>query len=119
MSEGEWTPRPYVVGEENVYVVGVQGVVEALSGDTITIAGSTLPRALGKGVRYVSMIWPEDEPCDREHCGSECDPEPADSDAREDLDVLTRAIRERHEEIHGDAMRFCSDSLCREAWELL
>lgn len=114
----KWTARAYVVGEENVAVVGVQGIVESLTDETVTIAGTILPKRLGNGVRYLSMVWPEG-PCERTHCDSTCDPEPADSDAREDLEDLVRLIRTEHETRHAsEAMRFCNDPICREVFAL-
>lgn len=114
----EWKVRSYVVGEENVFVVGVQGIVEALTEDSVTIAGVTLPKRLGNGVRYLSMVWPEG-PCEREHCDSTCEPEPADSDAQVDLEQLAQLIRTEHETRHAsEAMRFCNDPICREVYAL-
>lgn len=118
---GEWIPRPYVVGEENVYVVGLQGIVNEVTKTTLTINGTVLPRVMGDetGVRYMSMLWPDADPCDRKHCGPECDPKPADSDAREDLETLAGLIRSEHEERHfSETMRFCNDPICREVYAL-
>lgn len=117
MSGSEWVPRPYVVGEENVYVLGIQGIVESVTSESLTINGHVLPRVMTNGVRYMSMMWP-DAPCEWEHCSSACDPEPADSDARDELDGLIAMVTARHEETHNDSLRFCSDSLCREVWGL-
>lgn len=110
--------RSYAVGEENVLVVGVQGVVTAMTHDTITLGGHTLPRLMGAGVRYLSMLWP-DPPCEREHCTSDCSTEPSViyEDLREDLDALVQMIRTRHDETHSEGMRFCSDPICRDAFE--
>lgn len=117
----EWTPRPYVVGEENVLVVGVQGVVESVSPESITIAGHVLPRAMdGTGVRYLSMIWPEPA-CERAHCtdgGDDAAPA-SDSEASVDLEALTALIRTEHETRHAsEAMRFCNDPICREVFAI-
>jgi hypothetical protein len=114
----EQQPRPYAIGETNILVVGVEGVVEAITDETFTIAGHTLPRRLANGVRYLSMVWPEG-PCEREHCDASCDPEPADSTDREDLEDLARLIRTEHETRHAsEAMRFCNDPICREVYAL-
>jgi len=113
MSAEEWTARPYVVGEENVAMVGVKGIVEAITSETLTIDGVTLPRRMGGPVRYLSMIWP-DEPggdCDREHVD---DTHSEEHPEREALADLVEMIRERHDG-HPDSMRFCSDPLCRVA----
>lgn len=119
MSSG-WKPRPYVVGEENVYVVGMQGIVQAVTEETITIGGVVMPKRIdhARGVRYLSMLWPDADPCERKHCGPECDPEPAGDGTREDLETLTEMIRARHDETHSEGMRFCSDPICREVYDL-
>jgi hypothetical protein len=108
--------KPWTVGEEAVYVVGLEGRITAIGEDSITIAGHTLPTRLNHeaGVRYLSMIWP-DEPaaCNREHVD---DSHSEEHPEREALADLVEMIRERHEG-HPDSMRFCSDALCRVAAE--
>lgn len=120
MSAAEWTPRPYVVGEENVYVVGLRGIVSEVTKTTLTINGTVLPRVMGEetGVRYMSMIWPDSDPCDRKHCDSTCDSEPADSHAQEALETLAAIVREQHEDTHNGAIQFCRNRLCRELYDM-
>lgn len=107
------------IGESSVLVVGVEGVVEAMTADTVTIAGTTLPIRFNeaKGIRYLSLLWPDSDPCAREHCGPECDVEPIDpyEDARDDLErVLSLIERNHYDEFHDGAFRTCSLSFCRE-----
>jgi len=110
----------FAVGAESVLVVGMQGVVETVTAESITIGGIELPTRLDhkRGVRYLSLLWPDADPCDRKHCDSICDAEPADSDARDDLESLAAIIREQHEDTHNEAMQFCRNRLCREVYDL-
>lgn len=115
--------RPYVVGEENAIVVGLEGVIESISEDGITIGGITMPTRLdyARGVRYVSMVWPEDN-CTREHCGDDCisvDAYDPDEDVRDDLKSLLAVIEARHNERHMGAWRFCGNTVCRAASEVI
>ena len=113
--------RSYAVGEANRLIVGVEGVVEAVDKDTITISGHTLPRRLGSGVRYLSMVWPEGDEttCSRDHCDSACDltePIDIDEDLRADHEALLVVLEVWHHEHHSPgAFRFCSHPVCREA----
>ncbi len=112
--------RSYAVGETNRLIVGVEGVVEAITEDTLTIAGHTLPKRLGSGVRYLSMVWPESEiDCERDHCGPECDvaePIDIDEDLRADHEALLEVLEVWHHDHHSPgAFRFCTHPVCREA----
>jgi hypothetical protein len=106
--------KRWTVGEEAVYVVGLEGRITAIDDESITIGGHRMPTRLNHeaGVRYLSMIWPEDPAaCNREHVD---DTHSEEHPEREALMDLVEMIRERHEG-HPDSMRFCSDSLCRVA----
>lgn len=111
--------RPYTVGQESVIVVGLRGVVESIEKDSITIGGLTMPTRLdsARGIRYVSMVWPEGDEttCAREHCdsnGCEIDPE---EDLRAEMEALVSAVEIAHYDRHEGAFRFCEDAICRQA----
>lgn len=109
--------RPLAVGETHVIVVGVEGVIEAIDEETVTINEIVLPRRLNhdRGVRYLSMLWPsenETAPCTRDHCGGLC--EDVIDDADSELRRLQRLIQQDHDEHHDGAMRFCTHLTCRE-----
>lgn len=108
----------FTVGQETVLVVGMEGIVQSVSEDGVTIGGIRLPTRLDhdRGVRYLSVVWPDADPCVRDHCD---EAEPADSDARDDLDTLATMIRAGHEERHfSESMRFCNDPICREVYAI-
>lgn len=113
------TIRPFKVGQESVFVIGVEGVVENLTEETITINGMTFPKRLSKarGIRYLSMVWPEGDEttCSREHCEDGCDPAPLAEDLQDELDNLVSRIRDEHDAHHpNEPMQFCSHAVCRE-----
>jgi hypothetical protein len=108
------TIQPWVVGGDAVVVVGFQGRIEAITDDVVTICGHTVPRRLDhdSGVRYLSMVWP-DEPREVEVSCMECDTvkQEADRDAQRLLDL----IREEHEDHHIEPWPLCRHALCRAA----
>ena len=111
--------RPYKVGHESVLVVGVEGVVDKIDEDTLTINGITLPRRLDRdrGVRYLSMVWPDGDEttCDLDHCSEAHISTPLAEDLQDDLDRIERLVREEHDDHHGsDPLIFCSHAICRE-----
>lgn len=110
--------RPYKVGHESVFVIGVEGVVEDLTDDTITIGGTTYPKVLDRtrGIRYLSMVWPEGDEttCSRDHCDGGCEPTPEAEAVQDELDGLIELVRAEHDAHHGsEPMRFCSHAICR------
>ena len=111
------------VGSQAIYVVGVEGTVSEKTDETITIAGITLPRRMGagnepgKGVRYLSMLWPDEN---HDDCCPHTD-SPSDDDAYEEgyaaadkaWVALVRAEHETHPgRMHDGAFRFCNHPLC-------
>lgn len=110
--------NPWRVGEEAVYVLGVEAVIAELGDDTVTLAGLTLPTRLDhdRGIRYLSMVWPagDETTCNRDRCGPGCEPT-ADEEEREDrINDLERAIRDEHEELHEGPFLFCRHRSCQE-----
>lgn len=106
---------PKTVGDTGIYVVGVEGVITATGDGTITIGGHTLPTRMSDTVKYLSVVWPDedgDEGCLLEHCGSEC--EDADQVARA-RDRLMSLIEDQHNGEHPGAFRTCNWRICREA----
>ena len=105
---------PWAVGAEDaVCVVGVQGTITALDREagTITIAGHTLPTALGNGVRLLSMTFSgaDDGDCAEEHLD---DHECKDEDTQNTLDDLVDTITGEHYMRHDGAFRFCPNVVC-------
>lgn len=127
------------VGDTVTYIVGVEGVLSHKSADSVTIAGIALPRRMGPtdvpdsgpGVRYLSMVWPEE--CDG-NCGSGAD----DADDEFDSSLGEAYAEEQYQEgsasanrawsvlvateheadtngLHDGPFRFCSHPLCAHA----
>lgn len=107
----------FEVGKTAVLVAGVEGTVEAVTDDTVTINGHTLPRRMNTdgGVRYLSTVWPETTTIvvdDEAH--DDCVPAGEQFDTS--LDQLRRAVESNHYEEHEGTFRFCRNSVCRLAY---
>lgn len=124
----------YTVGEPAALAVYVEGTVEEISDDTITIAGHVLPRRIGGGVRTLSTSWPETTRCDGDH--DECEEDHCDdcddccNDTRgsdgcggdwRTVDGIEEAVERAHDDAdHAGVYRYCADPICtavREAGE--
>lgn len=115
MTAGEF--RPWTVGQPGVCVVGVEGIVQAIGTDTVTINGTTLPTRLDqeRGVRSVSMVWPDArEPGPEVEVGYECD------HADDDLigQHLEDLIKVEHIRAHDGPWAWCSHALCQATREV-
>lgn len=109
------TIKPWKIGEEATYVLGVRGVLEAREKDSVTIAGHTLPTTIGSGVIYASIdLPPETERCKRDHCDdADCEASHDDCCQHGDLDGLLVLIEAEHDaQMHRGAFRFCRETLC-------
>lgn len=112
-------PAPWKVGDSTVFVVGMEGTITALDAETITINGITLPRMLDHegGVRYLSVLWPSDDPtqCDREHCDGGCDSiDDDETTAQERVTALEKIVRNVHDDDnHSGPFAFCASPVCQ------
>lgn len=109
--------RPLAVGETHVFVVGVEGVIDAVDSETVTINGITLPRCFNheRGVRYLSLLWPENpDVCHRDHCGDNDCPGSSHATAGASLEQIERLVTHDHDLHHDGPMRFCGHLACRE-----
>ena len=113
--------RPWVVGEEGVIVVGVEGVIQEIGDGTLTINGLTLPTRLGTGfgARYISMTWPEGDEttCSRDHCGPGCEKTSEEESLEDRVAEFALLAYARHYADHEGALRICPDQLCKLADE--
>jgi hypothetical protein len=121
----------YTVGEPAALAVYVEGTVEEIADDTVTIAGHVLPRRIGGGVRTLSTSWPETTRCDGDH--SECEEShcaecydcrgegPVCGSDWRTVDGIEEAVERAHSDAgHAGPYRYCADLICtavREAGE--
>jgi len=111
------TFKPWRVGEVGVVVVGLEGVIDSIGDDTVTVQGVTVPRRLTRPVRYLSMDFPEGDEttCSRDHCTDACAQTTHEEDLEAQIAELAQAVEDEHDARHNGAFRFCSQQLCRSA----
>jgi hypothetical protein len=102
--------HPRVVGATAVHLVGVEGTIEAIGDDTITIDGITLPTVCSGTVRLISMHWPADQ-VEQDHEGyvPEDDYNASERENRRYQDGIVKL----HEENHPGAFTICLHEVCR------
>lgn len=106
--------RQRAVGETRIHVIGIEGTIEAIDADTITIDGLTLPTHLHGPVRYLSDQFPRDEAAEPDHDGWVDENEYAAIERQ--LNQIRDGIKVLHEENHEGPLTVCMHEVCRRWW---
>ena len=104
----------WVVGQPGTVTSCVEGTVEEVTPDAVTIAGVTVPRRMaGTPYTYLSSLRPP-EPCDCMDVDVAAE-EIAELQRQMDRDDarVRDLIRRDHEDTHDGLIQFCDHATCR------